>query len=208
MKKYINVTEAGKILGVTKRTLQRWDREGTLIPFKTKGNHRRYDREEILNYYNNEKSNTVNKDKIVIGYCRVSTNEQTDDLQRQVDNVTNYCTAKGYQFKIIEDIGSGLNYNKKGLKELISLIVNKKVCKIVLNYKDRLVRYGFEIIEMLCEENDIDIEIINLSEDKTFEEELVDDVLSIITVFSAKLYGSRSRKSKKIKDETKKLFNL
>jgi putative resolvase len=109
--------------------------------------------------------------------------------------------ARGYQFRIIQDLGSGLNYSKKGLKELINLISPKEISKIVINYKDRLIRFGYEMIEELCDLNGVKIEIINQTEDKSYEQELVDDVLSIITVFSSKLYGSRSHKSKKIKDE-------
>ena len=91
-----------------------------------------------------------------------------------------------------------MNYNKKGLKELIELICSKSIDRIVINYKDRLIRFGFEMIEHLCLIYDVEIEIINHTDDKTHEEELVDDVLSIITVLSSKLYGSRSHKSKKL----------
>lgn len=96
-----------------------------------------------------------------------------------------YCLSKGYQYKIIEDIGSGLNYNKKGLNELINHIYNKDISKIVINYKDRLLRFGYEIIENFCKLNGIEIEIVNFTENKSYEEELVEDVLSIITVYSS-----------------------
>ena len=97
-------------------------------------------------------------------------------------------------------------YNKKGLNELIELISERKTDKIVVNYKDRLIRYGYEMLEKMCEINGVQIEIINHTEDKTYEEELVEDVLSIITVFSSRLYGSRSRKARKIQKENKRLF--
>jgi putative resolvase len=93
-----------------------------------------------------------------------------------------------------------LNYNKKGLKELITLIQTNKVGRIVINYKDRLLRFGIEMLEQVCQFHDVEIEIINHSEDKTYEQELVEDILSIITVFSSRLYGSRSKKSKKVKE--------
>jgi len=204
MKKYIGLKETSELLGVSTKTLQRWDSEGRLVPFKTDGGHRRYSYDKIINYY---EDNSNQKDKITICYCRVSTKGQEDDLNRQIETLSNYCAAKGYQFKTIKDIGSGLNYKKNGLKELITLITNKEISRVVINYKDRLVRYGYEIIELLCEQNNISIEIVNQSEDKTFEQELVDDVLSLITVFSAKLYGSRSRKGKKLVNETKKIIN-
>lgn len=206
-KKYIGIDEASKILGVSKNTLQRWDREGKLKPLKTAGNHRRYEYDKIIEYYNNPISNIDSDKRNVIGYCRVSTSGQLEDLYKQIDNVSVYCIANGYSFTIIKDLGSGLNYNKSGLIKLINLILDDKVSKIVVNYKDRLVRFGFEIIEHICLKHNVQIEVINNSDDKTFEEELVEDVLSLITVFSAKLYGSRSKKIKRLIEESKKIMN-
>lgn len=198
----LSIGEASKILGVAVSTMRRWEAEGRLIPERTVSGHRRYDREALLNFkYHKENV------KLTIGYCRVSSSDQREDLARQIKTVSDYCAAKGYQFKIIEDLGSGLNYNKKGLKELIELICHKEVERVVINYKDRLIRFGFEIIEQLCLINDVDIEVINYSEDKNYEEELVEDVLSVITVFSARLYGSRSHKIKKIVDTNRKMFS-
>ncbi|MEQ8155931.1 MAG: IS607 family transposase [Clostridiaceae bacterium] len=198
----LSIGEASKILGVAVSTMRRWEAEGRLIPERTVSGHRRYDREALLNFkYHKENV------KLTIGYCRVSSSDQREDLARQIKTVSDYCAAKGYQFKIIEDLGSGLNYNKKGLKELIELICHKEVERVVINYKDRLIRFGFEIIEQLCLINDVDIEVINYSEDKNYEEELVEDVLSVITVFSARLYGSRSHKIKKIIDTNRKMFS-
>lgn len=102
-------------------------------------------------------------------------------------------------------MGSGLKYNKKGLMELIELICSNEIERIVLNYKDRLIRFGYELIEEFCKYHGVKIEIINFTEDKTYEEELVEDVLSIITVFSSKLYGSRSHKKREI-DQTMKIL--
>lgn len=144
----------------------------------------------------------------IIGYCRVSTSSQREDLERQVSNVESYCYAKGYSFSIIKDLGSGLNYNKKGLNELLDKIMNDEVKLIVINYKDRLLRYGFELVEKICKKHNVEIEIINTTDDIPFQEELVNDVLEIITVYSAKLYGSRSHKNKKNLEECKKMFNL
>jgi len=117
-----------------------------------------------------------------------------------------YCASKGWKYRIVEDIGSGLNYNKKGLLELIKLIESNQIERIVLNYKDRLLRFGSEIIFEICKYHGIEIVIINEDEIKTYEEELVEDVLSIITVFSSKLYGSKSHKSKTVLETANKLF--
>ncbi|NLZ48750.1 MAG: IS607 family transposase [Clostridiales bacterium] len=197
----LSIGEASKILGVAESTLRRWEYEGRLIPERTVSGHRRYDRDALLNFkYHKENV------KLTIGYCRVSSSDQREDLVRQVKTVSDYCEAKGYQFKIIQDLGSGLNYNKKALKELIELIVHKEIERVVINYRDRLIRFGYEIIEQLCLLNDVEIEVINYSEDKNYEEELVEDILSVITVFSARLYGNRSHKTRNIVESNKKLF--
>ena len=198
----LSIGVASKVLGVAVSTMRRWEYEGRLIPERTVSGHRRYDRESLLNFkYHKENV------KLTIGYCRVSSSDQREDLTRQVKTVSDYCAAKGYQFRIIQDLGSGLNYNKKGLKELIELICHKEIERVVVNYRDRLIRFGYEIIEQLCLLNDIEIEVINYSEDKDYEEELVEDALSVITVFSARLYGSRSHKAKNIVDTNKKIFS-
>jgi predicted site-specific integrase-resolvase len=130
----------------------------------------------------------------------VSSNKQKDDLERQIDNVKTYMIAKGYQFEIISDIGSGINYNKRGLNQLINMVTNSEVEKIVVLYKDRLIRFGFELIENLCNKYGVTIEIIDNTE-KTEEQELVEDMIQIITVFSAKLQGKRANKAKKMIEE-------
>lgn len=137
------------------------------------------------------------KTKKVIGYCRVSSHKQKDDLERQIENVKTYMVAKGYSFDIINDIGSGINYNKKGLNQLIDMITNSEVEKIVILYKDRLLRFGFEIIENLCNKYGTTIEIIDNTE-KTEEQELVEDLIQIVTVFSCRLQGKRANKAKKM----------
>ncbi len=199
---YLSIKEAATFLGVAESTLRRWEKEGKLTPERTSGGHRRYSR-ELLTALRNKKDNN----KITIGYCRVSSSDQKEDLKRQVENVTNYCIANGYQFRLIEDLGSGLNYKKKGLKELLLLIESREIERIVINYKDRLMRFGYEMLEDVCRLNNVKIEVINHSEDKTYEEELVEDVLSIITVFSSRLYGSRSQKTRKILKTSKQMFS-
>ena len=190
----LSIKEASEFLGVSIDTLRRWERTGKITSLRTKGGHRRYEKKELIKF----KKDDSLEHRITIAYCRVSSSDQKEDLQRQIENVSQYCIANGYQFQVISDLGSGLNYNKKGLRELIELICSNQIERIVVNDKDRLIRFGFELIEQLCSIYNVRIEVINLTEDKTYEEELVEDVLSVITVFSAKLYGSRSHKSKKI----------
>lgn len=193
-----------KELGVQDATIRRWEKEGHIRSERTPGGHRRYDMDEVLSYANQKKKKQV--EKIAIGYARVSTPKKKDDLERQKQVLELYCAAKGWKYKIIEDIGSGLNYNKKGLHELIRLIELNKVNTLVLNYKDRLLRFGSEIIFEMCRIHGVDVVILNEDEQKTYEEELVEDVLAMITVFSAKLYGSRSHKKKRMIDSVQKMI--
>jgi len=194
----ITIKEASKLLGVTPKTLRLWEKEGKVVSFKTNGGHRRYEINSLLNKNNNE-------DLITIGYARVSTSEQKADLTRQIQLLEMYCANKGYNFEIISDLGSGLNYNKKGLIRLIKLICSSQIERLVLTNKDRLLRFGSELIFNLCSHFGVEVVIINKSEDSTFEEDLTQDVLELITVFSARLYGSRSHKNKKIIEELKEV---
>lgn len=139
-------------------------------------------------------------DKITIGYCRVSSNKQRDDLERQIENMKLYLTAQGKPFEVISDIGSGINYKKKGLKELIKRISQNKVEKVVVLYKDRLLRFGFELVEYIASLYNCDVEIIDNTE-KSEQQELVEDLVQIITVFSCKLQGKRTNKARKLVKE-------
>ncbi len=139
----------------------------------------------------------LNLDRKVIGYCRVSSNKQRDDLERQIQNMKTYLTAQGRPFEIISDIGSGINYKKKGLKELLKLITQNKVDKVVVLYEDRLLRFGYELVEYLASLYNCEIEIIDNTE-KSEQQELVEDLVQIITVFSCKLQGKRANKAKKL----------
>ena len=135
--------------------------------------------------------------RITVGYCRVSSSKQKDDLERQIENVKTYLLAKGEPFEIITDVGSGVNYNKKGLQTLLLKITQNKVNKVVVLYKDRLLRFGFELVVYIASLYDCEIEIIDNTE-KTEQQELVEDLVQIITVFSCKLQGKRANKAKKM----------
>ncbi len=194
--KYYSIGKFAKLIGKTTQTLRNWDREGTLKPHHIANSGYRYYSQEQLNYFLGLKQEKQ-LNKKTIGYCRVSSHKQKDDLLRQVDNVKTYMYSKGYQFEIITDIGSGINYNKKGLNQLIDLITNSEVDKIVILYKDRLIRFGYELIENLCNKYGTTIEIIDNTE-RTGEQELVEDMIQIVTVFSARLQGKRANKAKKM----------
>lgn len=196
MRKFISVSEAAKIIGVSPQTLRRWDREGRLVADdRTAGNQRRYDITKLKpNAYRVEESKAVR----TICYARVSSHDQKQDLIRQVALLEKYCAANGWTYEVIQDLGSGMNYNKSGLKQLLNDIIMGNIGRLVLSHKDRLLRFGSELIFTLCELHQVEVVIINQGEKPSFEEELAQDVLEIITVFSARLYGSRSGRHKKI----------
>ena len=194
--KYYSIGEFANKIGKTVQTLRNWDKNGTLKPSHITSGGTRYYSQEQLNHFLGLKSKTK-IDKKIIGYCRVNSHKQKDDLERQIENVRTYMYAKGYQFEIISDIGSGINYNKKGLNKLIDMITNSEVDKIVVLYKDRLIRFGYELIENLCEKYGTTIEVIDNTE-KIEEQELVEDLIQIVTIFSCRLQGKKANKAKKM----------
>lgn len=194
--KYYSIAETSKLLNVTAQTLRNWDKSGKLKPHHTTDSGYRYYSQEQLNRILGIK-NTTRK---VIGYCRVSSHKQKDDLVRQVENMRTYLMAQGRPFEIITDIGSGINYKKKGLRELVRLITQNEVDKVVVVYKDRLLRFGYELIEYIATLYNCGIEVIDNTE-KTEQQELVEDMIQIITFFSCKLQGKRANKTKKMIQE-------
>ena len=198
----VPISRASKELGVSMETLRRWEREGIFTSERTPGGHRRYDLDKLQKIANKERE----EEKITLIYARVSTPGKKEDLKTQIERLEMFCASKGWRYKIIQDVGSGLNYKKKGLLELIQLIETNQIERIVVNYKDRLLRFGTELLFEICKYHNVEIVILNEDEERTHEDELVEDVLSIITVFSAKLYGSRSHKNKKVVTEAKQLF--
>lgn len=174
-------------MGVSTQTLRRWEAEGRGVPSqRTIGGQRRYDVSQLTPPAPTKSSNTLP----TIAYARVSSHDQKEDLQRQVQMLECFCAAHGWSFEVISDLGSGLNYSKRGLRALINKIMEGKIGRLVLTHKDRLLRFGSELIFAICETRGIEVVLVNQGDQPSFEEELASDVLEIITVFSARLYGS------------------
>ena len=189
----LSIGKFAKSLGVSIQTLRNWDKEGKLKPTYVTENGYRYYSEDLLNKFRNIKNvNKIKKKNIL--YARVFTKNQKDDLNRQIDNLKQYAYSKGYSFEIITDIGSGINYKKEGLLKMINLVECGEVNRIIVLYKDRLIRFGYDLIEYICKLNDTKIEIVDNSTISK-EQELTEDLIQIITVFSNKLYGARSKKT-------------
>ena len=192
---YLSSKTVSKKLGVTAQTLRNWDREGKLKPAYVKSNgYRYYSLDDILSFTQERKTK---KELKVIGYARVSSKKQSDELIRQVENLNKILKEKYTDFEIISDIGSGINYTNPGLKKLIELINKKEVDLIVVLYKDRLVRFGFELIEYFAKLNNVKIEILDNNE-KPQETELVEDLVQIITAFSCIIQGTRKKHTKEL----------
>lgn len=200
MSRYVAIGEAAKAMGVTPITLRRWEASGKLVPERTPGGTRRYD----MALLKPALFLTEPKGRKTLAYARVSSHDQKADLERQKQVLELYCTRQGWTFEVISDLGSGMNYSKKGLKRLLSEIVDGDVGRLVITHKDRLLRLGAELIFAICEAKEVEVLIINKGEDTSFEEDLASDMLEIITVFSARLYGSRSRKSANMLDAVQK----
>ncbi|MDJ0678433.1 MAG: IS607 family transposase [Xenococcaceae cyanobacterium MO_167.B52] len=206
----LSISEAAYLLGVSTDTLRRWEKEGKITSTRTEGGHRRYDLTDILK--------DKEDDGLTILYARVSTRPQIKDLDRQIAVLETYAEIKGWKnCKTIKDIGSGVNYRKKGLNKLLSILVEGQATRLVLTTKDRLLRFGSELVFSICELYGVEIVILNKDPDSSPEEELVKDVLEIITVFSAKLHSMKSRKNvlkdtaphiKALQENLKKLAQL
>lgn len=197
--KFYNIKEFSELINVSKQTLRNWDKDGRLIPIKLKSGHRRYT-EDHLKVFN---KSFKNKERLNIIYCRESTKQQLNSLENQVNKCKEFCINKGINIdKLITDNLSALNYNRSGLNEILKLIIEDKIENLIIYYKDRLTRFGFEMFEEFSKLNNFNIIIIDNSEtDKSKELEFAEDLISIIHHFSMKIYGKRSYKKKVVNAE-------
>ena len=188
-----------KRLGVSVKTLQRWDREGILVAKRNPNNRRYYTEEQYLEYI----GSSAKTDRKIIAYARVSNTNQKDDLQNQITFIRNYVNAKGEILDdVIQDIGSGLNYNRKHWNDLLlNQIPNGNIEKIYITYKDRFVRFGFDWFVRFCKNHNCEIVVINNPETSP-QQELIEDLISIIHVFSCRINGLRKYKKDISLDES------
>ena len=198
---YYTPKEASEKLGVHWQTLRNWEKLGKIKTIRSPGGKRYYDINNFMNNIekNNELINDIKENKIInrrkICYCRVSSYSQKPELENQIK----YMTEKFPNHEILYDIGSGINFNRPNLNKIINYGIKNELEELAIAYKDRLCRIGYELIEKILIENSNTNIIIEKDEIKSPEEELTNDLIEIITVFSSKLYGIRSYKSKKDK---------
>ena len=186
-----------ELLGVSVKTLQRWDRDGILKANRTPTDRRYYTYDQYLQFKGIQTENDI---RDVVIYARVSTRNQKDDLKNQVDFLKTFCNAKGIIVnQCIEDFGSGLNYNRKKWNKLLEDVMEQKIKTIVISSKDRFIRFGYDWFEKFCMKFNTSIIVVN-NEALSPNEELVEDIISILHVFSCRLYGLRKYK-KQIKED-------
>jgi len=192
------------MLGVSVSTLRRWDRDGKLVPDRTPAGRRRYRVADVATF-SPLGIDTAALTRKTVAYARVSSFDQRKDLERQVKVLEMYCAAHGWAYEVVSDLGSGMNYRKKGLVQLLDAIIDDRVGRLVITHKDRLLRFGAELVFAVCEAKHVEVVIINQGDDdRSFEEELASDVLEIVTVFAARMYGARSHKNKKLIEDVEK----
>jgi len=195
--------EACSRLGVSYSTLRRWIKEGRIRAVQTIGGKYRIPESEVRRLL----SGAVGGEARAVIYARVSSSDQRSDLERQVQYLTQYCTAKGYRVvDVLSDTASGLNTERRGLLKLFNYVVNRQVDVVVVTYRDRLTRFGFEYLEYFFKQYGVRIEAVLGEEPRDAYQELVKDLIAIVTSFAGKLYGLRSHKKKKLIEGFKKLL--
>ena len=202
-KKYVGGKEASDILGIHQRTLYQWEAKGKIETIRTPGNKRLYNVAKFLKEKECKGTEECVEDleklenmgnKLNISYVRVSSRNQKDDLERQKKLVKN----KYPKHIMIEDIGSGMNMNRRGLRKIIKLAIDGKVNEVVIAYKDRLARFGYDLIEDLLKEySEAKIKVLKMKENIEPEEEIVQDVLQMMDIFVARMNGLRKYKKAK-----------
>jgi len=198
----LSIGRAAKLLGVTVQTLRNWDKNGQFKPDEiTKGGMRRYSIRSLrsLSTKSGRRDEKICK---TIAYARVISNHYKTDLKKQIDILQNFCETNSYNYEVIEDIGSSINYFKPGLTKLIKMIINDEVKRIVVTNKERLITTGGEILFTLCATKDVDIVFISSKaiNHQMEQEELKSDMLDMIASLSARLAVYPTRENLEIVD--------
>ena len=203
MKQMLNLKEAMDFLNVSKPTLHRWDKSGKLKAIRTGGGHRRYRLSDLEDFIGKNTEETATNDIVVATYARCSTSDQKQhgDIDRQSQRLSEYCAKKKYKVEhIIKDMGSGINDKRKGFVKLCQLVVNQKINKVVIEHKDRLTRFQYNLIEFFFNSYGVEIELLDKKE-YTEQEELVNDMMMLIASFSGRLYSARAKENAKKRKE-------
>ena len=192
---YVTAKEAKNILKINATTLKSWKDKGILSYKKLSDKKILYDIDSVLN------NSDINDNRLNVIYARVSNTKQYNDLLNQIELVKSYCITNGIKIsKVYQDIASGMNENRKDFNILINDVISGKIKNIYISFKDRLTRFGFDYFKNLFQKYNVNIVILDELEEsnKTFQDELTEDLISIIHNFSMKLYSNRRKKLKEI----------
>ena len=196
--------EVCRRLGISYSTLSRWVREGRIRAIRTAGGVFRIPESEVRRI---AEGLPISKVVRAVIYARVSSSDQKSDLERQVEYLTQYCSSKEYRVvDVLSDVASGLKTDRRGLLKLFNYVINRQVDVVVVTYRDRLTRFGFEYLEHFFNQYGVRVEVVFGEEPKNAYQELVEDLIEIVTSFAGKLYGMRSHKEKRLVDGFKKLL--
>lgn len=193
----VSIGRAASELGVSRDTLRRWESAGKISVERTPSGHRRYDLSQLRGLVPHK----VNSDRITLAYARVSHHSQKKDLKKQINLLESYCIDHNWEFEVIQDQGSGMDYRKSGLRRLIQRICDGDVGRLVVTDRDRLLRFGTDLVFALCENFQTEVIVMNINSLEEFEDDIAEDILEIITVFSARLYGTRNEKNQRLIDK-------
>lgn len=195
MTKLLTQKEACEYLNISRTTILRWEKEGRISPLRTTGKHRRYTIDGLNNSLENSYIKSKNKNCII--YSRVSTKQQEEsgNLDSQTNRLVEYAIKNKYHIvDIYKEVGSGINENRKKLSKLLKKLQDDEISHLIIEYKDRLARFGFAYLEQYCNSHNVEIILLEKQEEKDLNKEMVEDMISIITSFSARIYGKRGEK--------------
>jgi predicted site-specific integrase-resolvase len=192
----VGIGRAASEIGVSRDTLRRWEAAGKITVERTPSGHRRYDLAQLEGLVPHKN----NSNRVTLAYARVSHSSQKKEMKEQVNQLQSFCNDRKWDFELIQDLGSGVNYRKSGLRRLIQRICDGDVERLVMTNRDRLLRFGVDLVFALCENFQTEVVIMNVNSLEDFEDDIAEDILEIITVFSARLYGTRNDKNRRIID--------
>jgi len=199
VERLLTLKETCKLLGIHPNTLRRWEKEGKIRVVRTPKGRRRIPESEVNRLMGIGDARSKGGKKRAAVYARVSSHDQKEDLERQKERLITYAVEKGYDVKaILTDIASGLNENRKGLKRLFKLVEEREVDVVVVSYKDRLTRFGFRYLESYFKSHEVEIEVVNGDVHRDSRQELVEDLISLVSSFAGRLYGMRSKKREEV----------
>lgn len=197
--KMLTIGQAAELLNVTVKTLRQWDKEGKIKAYRTPNNHRRFRESDVLSLIGKELI-TQSKNLPTCVYSRVSSHEQKQkgDLERQEARLLKYCVDKKYNVGyVFSEVGSGMSDTRPKLHRIFKLAINKEISRLIVEHRDRLTRFNFEFVKLFFASHGVEVEYIQETLPKTYEAELVEDMLSLMSSFSARIYGKRSAERRK-----------